>query len=1030
MAESRLSVLGGCSLQLGQVTAPGLATQKARALLTYLVTHRRSDVGRERLLELFWPGVDPERAQGGLRSALWSIRRAIRDAGFEPDDYLSANRSVIRWHAQTELDADTFVELARSEEAQHLEDALALYRGDYLEGDYEEWSVTERTRLSIAHESVLSRLVRITHSHAAAQALLGINPYDEPSYIVLIEAELSAGRLVAAEALAERCERALAEVGARASSALLELFHDVSSRRIQATPKLMLPFVGREVELARVRDLLEERSGTKTALLISGEPGIGKTTFLSHAGDVARSLGRLVLNVACLDGDARPFGPFEELCRDLCDAPLDPLPTRDEIDPALRLAEALFSAIGIDAVLFVDDAHTLTPEGLRVLAMLAGRLCARGQVAVIATRTEGRQPIASALVGCSCEDTALGPLRFDELRAAVDAMIADDEQKVASAIFERSGGHPLFAKTLIDSMAQAGLLRPDRGIWRVVGPLDSRSPLPVSLTSYIQVRLRTRGETAFAVATALALEPYATVDDIICVLGLPESKVYDALDDLLALNVVYQPPSGPELAFAHELYREVAGALINIGRRSQLHRAFAERFARSETAGASLRRARHLSLAGESLKAAEAYYVAALEALGLRAWVETRNRCDAGLACLERVDQAQSVQLVARFKLLRARAQAELGDLSSAIASASDAIAIAKGSAETDTMLKAALARQRALLDAFDAGTALASACETASMAREAHDDASLSIALADQSCARRLLANEPEAISSAEEAERLANSAGDVDVLCYALEQQLLVGATWWRFSAGLNAAARAERAMITAGTPAKIGLLCARAFLNLSLGRDQDAESDIAACEALLADDVDQSNRILFRSAIGTARLKLSVSAASVQLALRRGLCNRALLGVVDLERMKLPHAHALAELFRADILFESETQDMATEKDVLPKAQCAGLFVQDVCSGSRSPTVADALNATRLQSTDAPAKLTRALNAVEGASRRTPLDADRAFAQLARAAEMRALVPIAARARLRCDRYGELRAMARSVVNAPRTLESTAR
>lgn len=1038
MTLSRLSVLGEFSLELGPVKAPSLATQKARALLAYLVTHHESNVGREALLDVLWPDVEPERAKEGLRSALWSIRRAIRDASYEPDEFVTANRAVVRWNAQTWFDAAEFVKLSQSSEPSQLKDALALYKGDFLEGDYEEWTVAERTRLGNAYESVLARLVRTARSHEAAQLLLTRNPYDEPSYFLLIERELSAGRIVSAEALAERCERAMAEVGAQPSPDLRKLVSGIASRQIQSIPKLVLPFVGRENELAKVRDKLMDTANPGGVVLVSGEPGIGKSAFLSRAADIANNLGRAVITVRCFDSDSRRFGAFEELYGDLCDEPLNPLAAPGRWDLADRLAESLTNALEPMSVVTIDDAHVLADEALGAMVAIAARGRTRGHTLLVATRTEGLPVVLAALGGCSVESITLGPLRRDDIRAAVDSIVADNQEVVVTTVFERSGGHPLFATTLLESLAQSGVLRADRGAWRLVGILDEHVALPKTLTTYIQARLHTRGDTALLVAAALALEPSATPDDITAALQLPESKVFDALDDMLALGVVIQPVSGPQLAFAHDLYREVAATILNVGRRMRLHRALAERLAASASPESSLRSARHLSLAGDAMAAGDAYYRAARDALNQCAWVQARDLCLAGIAGLEVLERKPEVEtLLARLKMIAAKVQTALGDSRSAVAAASDAVALAKRSGEPGAAIEAALARQRAFLDDLDTEAALQCSPEILAMARDAKDDQALSIALADQSCLQRLLGRETEAVQASREAEAVANTVGDWDILCYALEQRILADATWWKFDDGLDAVERTNKLLVRASRPAQTAIHCAVAGLYLPLEERAEASSRIDAAAELLEEDAREARRSVhspvagwLATSFGPARLKLAIAATTARLALESDAAERALAAVADLEGVKARRAQQLASVFRADALFASGLPG-AQQNALLPlETLRADAFAQDVLSGIRSPEMAEILNAVVLGSSNAPERVAHALDLVEASARRTPLDADRAFAQLAHAAESCRANHVAARARLRRDDYRELRAAASSRAGLPERIESSKR
>src|SRR4051812_20463643 len=95
---------------------------------------------------------------------------------------------------------------------------------------------------------------------------------------------------------------------------------------------------GRDAELAVVRKLLDTvRSGGSGALVVRGEPGIGKTALLAHA-DTA---GLRVLRGAGVESEAElPFAGLHLL--------LHPLPDRLDALPTVQ-AEALRGALGLAA---------------------------------------------------------------------------------------------------------------------------------------------------------------------------------------------------------------------------------------------------------------------------------------------------------------------------------------------------------------------------------------------------------------------------------------------------------------------------------------------------------------------------------------------------------------------------------------------------------------------------------------------------------------------------------------------------------
>lgn len=1024
MVQARLCVLGRFSLELGHVATRRLATQKARAVLAYLVAHRRSDVARERLLEVFWPNAVAEAAKDNLRSALWSIRRGVRDAGFEPNEYLVANRTKLRWVADSWYDAEAFLELAKSDDPIDLQAALALYQGDFIEGDYEEWTVAERARIGESYESVLARLVRGSRNHDAAQTLIARNPYDEASYLLLIEDELSSGRIAAAAALADRCEAALAEVGAQPSPDLQRLLGRMATRHLSPSSKPVLPFVGRTVELSTVRAYLRApRAGE--ILLISGEAGIGKSAFLSRVHDVVRDLGRRGVTVQCFDTDSRLFGPFEELYAELHGRPFNPLEA-SQVPPAQRLAEALLEALDPSVLLCIDDAHTLTSDAWLVLCALTQCACAKQRAMIVATRTEGLQNVITGLNGCAFGSIALGPLNFSDLRAGIDLVVTDDTARVARTVFERSGGHPLFAVTLLDSLAQSGVLQSELGMWHLAGTLDEQISLPKSLRTYIEARLNSRGVIPSKVAAALGLEPAANADDLAAVLRLSEEQVFNAIDDLLSLGVLVQTDGASQLSFAHDLFREVAARTVNPGRRIRLHGAFGERFLSSSAADASLKSARHLALARDPMRAADAYSRAATEALESRAAVEARDRCAAGIAALDTLERRPDVDaMIARLKVLSARSQAALGDSLAAKSDASESIALAKRLGDSRTAIQGALARQSVIRDEYDASSALSSAREIASMATDAHDDASLAIALADQSWAHRLLGSEREALNAAHESESVAETLDNAVLLCYALEQRILAAITWWRFDEAVDIAARCSQTALQEGRLGGAALQCAVASLHFALDERNNASSALAAAFTLFEQDNGEPSRMPVHEVFNRTRLSLALTATAAQLALSEGKVQRAFNAANDLERSGSPRARQLAELFRMDAFFTLGS--IAPPFNTTAFQGSALVFLQDVFSGSRAPAIARALEGISTGTPDARERVFEALERTEAAARRTPLEAHRAFAQVARAAERCGARSVAVRAELRANDYGAARALAISRVKSADRLES---
>ena len=144
--------------------------------------HRSADVSREQLLEIFWRDFDPQRGRDNLNATVWSVRRIVPQCEVNPDEVIRADRTIVRWRASVDFDVDRLLDLAPRADSDAAKEALSLYRGDFLEGDFDDWSVAERERIALAYETLLSRATREFHSIAAAEQLIARNPYDEAAY--------------------------------------------------------------------------------------------------------------------------------------------------------------------------------------------------------------------------------------------------------------------------------------------------------------------------------------------------------------------------------------------------------------------------------------------------------------------------------------------------------------------------------------------------------------------------------------------------------------------------------------------------------------------------------------------------------------------------------------------------------------------------------------------------------------------------------------------------------------------------------
>jgi DNA-binding SARP family transcriptional activator len=161
-------------------------------LLAFLAMHRQQPQPRTVVVGLFWPELSEGRAQRTLNNLVWRLHTLLG----ERNPLLLSDRTTLSLHPQANLwlDVDEFdgltqallnpamlmppVQLARFEQA------LALYRGDFLQGFYDEWAVPWRQQWRARYLATLEQFVdhcqrsgELAHGLEIAMRWVALDPF-------------------------------------------------------------------------------------------------------------------------------------------------------------------------------------------------------------------------------------------------------------------------------------------------------------------------------------------------------------------------------------------------------------------------------------------------------------------------------------------------------------------------------------------------------------------------------------------------------------------------------------------------------------------------------------------------------------------------------------------------------------------------------------------------------------------------------------------------------------------------------------
>ena len=172
----RVELFGGIQVKFAQAELTHFEMRRSAALLARLCYWPKRTHAREELTEMLWPEEDPEVTRQRFRQVLSTLRRALQSLDASSDQLLLTDRMSIRLDAGlVTTDVAEFEQAVRAAaghptdppaRAEHLLEAVRLYRGELLPGHYDDWIPAERSRLAETYLEVLCRL-------ATTQAELG-----------------------------------------------------------------------------------------------------------------------------------------------------------------------------------------------------------------------------------------------------------------------------------------------------------------------------------------------------------------------------------------------------------------------------------------------------------------------------------------------------------------------------------------------------------------------------------------------------------------------------------------------------------------------------------------------------------------------------------------------------------------------------------------------------------------------------------------------------------------------------------------
>jgi len=369
-------------------------------------------------------------------------------------------------------------------------------------------------------------------------------------------------------------------------------------------------FAGRAAEFAALKAAVgAAQAGRLSVVLVSGEPGIGKTRLAEETCNYARGMGFEVAAGRCFDTQSRvsyfPFiQAFRQLARHASASILSPAEPKSRTKPAgeaaaiiTRLASRAPRAARpnpeisgaaqtelFDSVLsFLRARSEICPllvlledldwadEGSLSLLVHLVRMLPAARLLIIGTCQGNRAPeraeLARAMVECGrhqcCQRIRLRGLAEGEAASLVEQLLGPDltgeTKRLAADIGRLTNGNPLFIHQMVRHLFETGRLAADSGQWVAASGWESKLAAEDGMREVVDARLSRLAERCrLALSHAAVLGEEFELEVLGRMLPFTARELTALLEEASGAGIVIEARTDEtaDYAFAHGLIRQ------------------------------------------------------------------------------------------------------------------------------------------------------------------------------------------------------------------------------------------------------------------------------------------------------------------------------------------------------------------------------------------------------------------------------------------------------------------------------------------